>query len=93
MCLGQAIVGEDAVVRPGVEMSCVEFEKQALAAKRLFWGGDVRARKVGVELCSLVVGMRGCEQRCVLYCLLSSAEGRRDIWGLPAEAVAVCLFA
>lgn len=47
MCLGQQIVGEDAVVRPGVELTCAEFEKQAIAAKRLFWGGDVRARKVG----------------------------------------------
>lgn len=46
MCLGQQIVGEDAVVRPGVELTCAEFEKQAVAAKRLFWGGDVRARKV-----------------------------------------------
>lgn len=46
MCLGQAIAGEDAVVRAGVEMTCAEFEKQAMAAKKLFWGGDVRARKV-----------------------------------------------
>lgn len=46
MCLGQAIAGDDAVVRPHVEMTCSEFEKQAMVAKRLFWGGDVRARKV-----------------------------------------------
>lgn len=53
MCLGQAIVGEDAVIRPGVEMTCAEFEKQAIAAKRLFWGGDVRARRVsrGMRVC------------------------------------------
>lgn len=51
MCLGQQIVGEDAVTRPGVEMTCAEFEKQAVGAKRLFWGGDVRARKVGWQFC------------------------------------------
>jgi hypothetical protein len=36
-----------SALRLGTEMSWAEFEKSANAAKRMYWGGDARARKVG----------------------------------------------
>jgi histone demethylase JARID1 len=36
-----------SALRQGTEMSWGEFEKSANAAKRMYWGGDARARKVG----------------------------------------------
>eukprot|EP00878_Enallax_costatus_P034160 GHUV01037819.1.p1 GENE.GHUV01037819.1~~GHUV01037819.1.p1 ORF type:complete len:164 (-),score=9.90 GHUV01037819.1:2-493(-) len=44
LCL-QARSGPSAM-RPGSDMSWGEFEKLAAATKRMYWGGDARARKV-----------------------------------------------
>jgi histone demethylase JARID1 len=38
---------DNSALRQGTEMSWGEFEKSANAAKRMYWGGDARARKVG----------------------------------------------
>lgn len=39
---------DNTALRVGTEMSWTEFEKNANAAKRIYWGGDARARKVGL---------------------------------------------
>ncbi|WIA16623.1 hypothetical protein OEZ85_013288 [Tetradesmus obliquus] len=36
---------DNSALRQGTEMSWAEFEKSANAAKRMYWGGDARARK------------------------------------------------